>query len=123
MDKPVKKVRTPIYDWNECMKYLREKYGVDERDYAGKFKRNAVGALRTNNRPYLDFWHWVVDQKSPVRGGEVWVGPEDVRELATREVKEDEKLPADLKGWRGRILGLLLEEFGENGEQTFLTDW
>lgn len=55
LEKPKQKIKK-YYDYNKCRNYLEKKYNYDERDYAGKYKNRYH-----EDKPYLDFWHWVCD--------------------------------------------------------------
>lgn len=56
------KIKKEYYDYNELRDYLQDKYNYDEWDYAGKYsKRKGVSTPEGEVVPYLDFWHWVVE--------------------------------------------------------------
>jgi len=114
MDKPIKKAKV-AYDYHECSVYLQDKYGYNERDYAGHFGKpaknsTAVAALDPNDEvPYWDFWHFVCDKGNPVRGGYF--------------VMHEEWTDGGVEPWQEEILRLYLDEFGENGGVEFYADW
>ncbi len=61
LEKPEKTTES-YHDYHKCRDYLQAKFGYDERDYMGKF-RKGKGKI-TGERgevPYLDFWRWVID--------------------------------------------------------------
>ena len=64
MDKPQPKTMT-YYDYTECRNYLQEKYGYNERDFAGRHK---VSWPENAHIPYLDFWHWVCEHHEVFNG-------------------------------------------------------
>jgi len=95
--------------------------GYGQKDTAGQdrgasqiwfaeFQREITDGL-VFERPYQDFWHWLVDAFSVSRGGVLALSNEDL-ELA------DEP-------WQSEILKLILEEFGEGEKRAvkLLTDW
>lgn len=103
--KPQKRVRS-CYDYRECRDYLQQKYGYDERDYAGKYRGNGV----RDDVEYLDFWHWVVENHEIHNGCYVVFG-------RNRELQND---PA----WVKKIYSRYLDEFAdENGELEMYVWW
>lgn len=104
LDKPKKKSRS-YYDYIQCRDYLQAKYNYLERDYAGKF---ANGKL--NGKPYLDFWHWVLDNHEVHNGCEILFSKE---ELETIE-----------KPWVKEIYQRYIDEFADKkGELTLYVWW
>lgn len=98
MEKPQKQVWF-IYDYHECRNYLENKFGYDERDYAGHFI--------DENLPYKDFWHFVVD-KGGVTNDSTFVMSEWWFE--------------DAEDWQREIGTRYLDEFGEGepGDRSIL---
>lgn len=107
--KPQQK-QTTYYDYNECRDYLQAKYGYDERDYAGHFKRKRGKLTGTDESvPYLDFWHWVCEHHEIHNGCFITFSREElpgieedwVREIYTHYLDEfeDEKGEVELFAW------------------------
>jgi hypothetical protein len=96
LTKPQLQTKT-FYNYNDCRNYLEKKYGYDERDYAKKFQGKKVH----DDKPYLDFWHWVIDHNevhngcfiSFERGTLEYITEEWVKEIYTHYLDEfaDEK--------------------------------
>lgn len=104
MKKPTKQ-KIEYYDYSECRDYLEQKYGYDERDYAGKFKDGLH-----DDRPYLDFWHWVVERFN-VRNGD----------YITFERSEIEEIEQD---WVREIYTRYIDEFADkNGNLEMYVGW
>jgi len=103
-EKPQKQVRE-YYDYNKCRDYLEAKYGYSERDYAGMSKGKGVNV----SVPYLDFWHWVLENQEVHNGcfisfsrGVLEEIEEDwVKEIYTRYLDEfaDEKGELEMYVW------------------------
>ncbi len=100
MKKPKPKHETKSsLNYNDCIHYIEEKYGIDTRDMAGSHK-----AAWPNNIPYLDTWHWFLDN--------------DFGELHNGSYQY---LDINLTDWRGnpkpehvqQVLKLISDEFGE----------
>lgn len=95
MDKPVKHTRT-FYDYNECCKFIEEKYGYDTRNFAGK--RWDI----EDDTPYLDFWHHLCNGVEIHNGCYFYMDDEAL----------DEEYGAK-EEWLKTIYGHFLDEFGE----------
>ena len=93
MKKPTKH-ENRCYDYHECKEYLQAKYRYDERDYAGKYRDAGL----TDDIPYQDFWHFVVET-GEVTNGKVFTMSERWMEDAT--------------DWQKWILERYFSEFGE----------
>lgn len=96
MDKPQPQCVT-YYDYRACRDYLQEKYGYNERNYAGK---SALGAAR--DAPFQDFWLFVVQRSALDRNDSFFVMAEE--------------WGAGAEDWQQKILGDYMDEFG-TGEQ------
>lgn len=70
----------------------------------GRFKAD-IASGKIVDRPYQDFWHWLIDNADVRRGG-------------TLEL--DEEMGEGAEPWQKEILGLYLKEFGTG---PYLTDW
>ena len=73
MNKPTKKhVSEPVYNWNECVKYIELKHKINLRDYYGKF----TGEEPNINVIYYDFSHVILDDTN--NGDFMWFHESDV---------------------------------------------
>jgi len=64
-----------------------------------------VAAGKFQDRPYQDWWHWLIDVVDVRRGGTLELDPE---------------MGDGAEPWQKEILGLYLKEFGKG---PYLTDW
>lgn len=88
MNKPTLESKQ-YYDYHKCKAFIREKYGYDERDYLGKYKRKNGKVLSVNDSvEYLDFWHWVVDNYEIHNGCFIEFSNEDYDQIEKDWVKE-----------------------------------
>jgi hypothetical protein len=108
MKKPKKRAMVVAYNWHECVQYIEKKYKIDIRDYAGKFKCKWNNGELGEEKPYQDFWHWVVQNKDVNNGSVVTLSSYDYTEC------ED---------WQQQILTFFLKEFGKGKEATFWVEW
>lgn len=100
--KPTAKSRKGKFlDWSECRDYLQLKYGKDLRDYAGKWTAKAG-----EDRPYQDFWHWIVHHNDISNGSEF--------SIVVDEYTNEEP-------WVMEILAMIKAEFGN--EPCFWAEW
>ena len=105
MNKPTKKTKS-YYDYNQCRNYLQEKYGYDERDYAGRFKN------RGEDLPYQDFWHWVIKRHEVHNGCFIIFSKENLEE------------DSETEDWVKEIYKHYIDEFAdENGELEMYCWW
>jgi hypothetical protein len=104
MKKPKKETRE-YYDYSKCAKFIAYKLGVkDLRDFAGKYEKGG------ENKPYLDFWHWLCDMNDVHNGCYIYMPPaSDIPNYS-----EDEK-------WVAPIVQAFEDEFGEEAEMW--VDW
>ena len=106
MEKPIAKtIQITYYDYNKVIDYIEEKYSIRVRDYAGYLKD------LPNERPYLDFWHWIVDNYEIHDGCYVT--------FTWQEHYDDEDTPE----WVKEILSLILKEFPEDLEMYCRVCW
>lgn len=92
MDKPQPETVTQ-YDFMKCRTFVDEKYGIDQNDYAGRWKKGQ----HNEDAPYQDFWHFIVE-----RG--------DVHNDSTFTMFES--WGEDAEDWQKLILGYYMDEFG-----------
>jgi hypothetical protein len=91
-----KQVRCPEGTAGDAMIPVQEQFARYQSDVnSGKFQ----------DRPYEDFWHWLIDTIEIHRGG---------------TIELDKELGEGAKPWQQEILGLYLKEFGKG---PYLTDW
>ena len=67
--------------------------------------RAAIAAGTVIERPYQDWWHWLIEVANVRRGGFTTLDPE---------------MAEGAEPWQAEILGLYLKEFGVG---PYLTDW
>ena len=109
MDKPKSEILI-YYDYPECTAWIEEQYGIDVRDYAGRFHGD-----HDESKPYLDFWHWLCDHEDIQNGGYVTFSYEVLAWL---------KDNGDIPGWAEEIYTHYLAEFADiHGEVEFCTWW
>lgn len=107
-----KKQTKGYYDYNQCRNYLQDKYNYDERDYAKKYYRNKKNKITkvNNDKPYLDFWCWVLDNYTINNGCFITFYKNDIK-----QIKED---------WIKEIYSHYIDEFAdENGELEMYIWW
>jgi len=102
MNKPKKRTREYL-DYNECAKWIENKYKVDLRNYAGK---KFTG--KPDDPPYQDFWHYIVDS------GDVSNGCFFYLDLYYIDGCTD---------WQKEILKMFKDEFEEYIEGTCIEFW
>jgi hypothetical protein len=102
-------------DYSASMAYLEKKYGFKARDYAD---RHGAGG---KDKPYLDFWHWIVETKQVHNGCDVTFTKEDLSHAAQKQ--DNDKSPDT--SWRVKIVEYILKEFGKgrDREVTFWVQW
>lgn len=109
LEKPQPKTQV-AYDWHECAEFINEKYGINIRDYAGKYSNPGDKSM-----PYLDFWHWIVDHYDVHNGSYFHFDREDLK------LEQEESCIAP---WQGDIYQKFIDEFGdENGYIKFFVEW
>lgn len=112
MNKPQKETKT-YYDYHKCRDYLQKKYKYDERDYAGRYKHRGEKIVSMNEeKPYLDFWHWVCDNYSVHNGCFITFYKDVLEDLN----KDDEK-------WMKEIYTHYIEEFADDSGELEMYVW
>lgn len=110
MEKPTKQKREPIYNYNEVIEYIEKKYGIETRDYYGKFKDG-----HDNGKEYCDFWHFICDHCEIYNGCSAMLFWSQIEEEDTPKfVKEIAKLLDD-EGF--------FEQEGDEKIFSFLASW
>lgn len=105
MKKPVAKQRPgDFFDWFECVKWIEQKYNCDIRDYAGRYKGNPFH----DEKPYQDFWHFIIDGTEIHNGCEYYMEPLELKEYADED-------------WQKEICQMFYDEFGE--DLSFWIEW
>lgn len=100
MKKP-KKHKREYYDYNECAEYIANKLGVkDLRDFAGKYSEK-----ESEDKPYLDFWHWLYDFGEIHNGCFIYMPPASDIPHYTEEEK-----------WVAPIVQVFEDEFGPEAQ-------
>lgn len=95
-----------ILDYNKCAKYIEQKYGVHLRDYAGKY----FGPNPDQSKPYLDFWHSVLDRCEVSSGSFFYLYFDEWGEL-------------NIEDWEQEILDMFEKEFAEYIENRAIKFW
>ena len=117
MKKPKPQTKTAL-DYSDCMKYIDEKYGIKNRDYAG-----CHGKDGNPENPYQDFWHAVLGSYHPTKAS-YFLMP--VKDTGTGDYHDTWLVDEDEK-WAVEILELIRKEFeeyiDENGFIEFWNDW
>jgi len=138
MQKPVPHAREPILDYHEIMHYLEAKYKFQSRDYAnshphfskwakakGYNGKDPEGKALNSSQiwyaeymadpkgnaecpPYLDFWHWLIDQFFDFHNG-------CEQTLFVAQWLQDETNPAFVN----TILGYMQAEYGDEFQCEF----
>jgi len=107
MKKPTKHSKE-YYNYNKCRNYLEKKYKYKERDFANKYPNKKKPYEEDESKPYLDFWHWVVDNYDIHNGCFITFDK-------NFQPEED---------WQKEIYNHYIEEFGnENGEVELYVSW
>jgi len=108
MEKPKPKVVQRVsFDYNECRDYLQEKFGYNERDFAGKFSRDG-----NTDAPYQDFWHFVIECDDSISDGCYFTMDRDWVE----DFEKDD--------FRSIILNRYVDEFGGGSDSVqFWVEW
>jgi hypothetical protein len=108
-----KKVKVPVkiqdplyYNFFEVMHYLEEVHKKNFRDYAGKFGKNS-----DMEKPYQDFWHWMIDINDVQNGG--WVCLPDLSYL------DDPEVPT----WKKEIIEYFHLFLGNEYDERMLASW
>lgn len=107
LNRPQLKVKFAL-DYHECSEYLENKYGYNERDYAGRF-----GDTFNLDVPYQDFWHFVIEKADYITNGCYFVMYKDWAD------------GLDENDYRRIILNHYFQEFGKDDEDgiKFWVEW
>lgn len=108
MDRPTPKTLKYV-DYCSMADYIDEKYGITQRDYAKKFKGGRQHQIELGlelvDPPYLDFWHWMLENHIDER---IYNGAYStisfVRARETAVEKNDD--------WARDIIDLYIKEYG-----------
>ena len=113
--KPKKQIKE-YYDYHKCRDYLQEKFGYNERDYAGRFNKKGKRITKvTLEIPYQDFWHWVLDKHEVHNGSFLTFDRQSLKYY-----DEDKTI----KPWQREIYCHYLDEFAdEKGELEMYVWW
>ena len=116
MTAKIKKLKLPVkpkprtitlYDYNECIAYVEQKYGFDSRDFHGL---NEIGTGKKGKRGRgYDFW------------GTYWCGFMSIHNDQQVTIYQESMVAFDDDKEAQQILNLLHQEFGP--EITFLMSW
>ena len=88
----------PMFNYNECSKYIENKLGYPLRDTLGTFKGNSV--------EYRDYWHYLIDCHNHITNGCCFQITSDMLE--------------DGKDWQNEITQAFIDEFGET---SYWVEW
>lgn len=108
MNKPKKHAKY-AYDYHELADYVGEKLGHNLRDYAEKFE----GECHDFSHPYLDFWHWLIDQVDIHNGCYIYIPVNHFLEVPATEDKK----------WISEILDAFKEFQNKKGEVYCWVSW
>ena len=104
------KSHAQYYEWCNSKDYgeadREGKKRGESRIWFGEFQKE-IERGQITERPYQDFWHFLINNFNIVRGGFFDLDEELIKEI-------------DAEDWQKYILGLYLKEFGN---ATYLTDW
>ena len=106
LKKPKQVVSAPYWDYHQVIKYLEKKYKIRVRDYAGKWLIEWP-----NDHPYLDFWHWMIDNYD-------WIHNGCYIFLTVKNHLEDPATPV----WVKEILQRIHDEFQEDDMRCWI-EW
>lgn len=95
MQKPNPINRQPVYDFNECVKYVEHKLGYEIRDTLGRFKDGNYKP----DREYRDYWHFLIQIMHINNGSEIIINSE-LLQLGEQ--------------WQNEITKCFIDNFGDN---------
>jgi hypothetical protein len=110
LKKPVKKQSDPYWDFHEVMHYLEKLHGRNFRDYAGKFGADAG----EEERPYQDFWHWIIDQNEISNG--CWMHLPDWEYYMVTDA-------ANTEPWKKEIMQYFKDFLGNDYHERLWVEW
>jgi hypothetical protein len=124
MKKP-KKVTRSYYGYNDIIDYIEFKYKIKTRGYTPKcgFTEKQI-ALEYRPKPYLDFWHWIIDYYEVNNGSSIYLDLVD-------NYKYKKESDADWDGdseqrprWVREIQKMIFDEFKpKHGGMMVWIDW
>lgn len=106
----------PYWDYSDVEEYIEAKYKIEFRDYHKYYKGDMSKYMVDDGEsetPYLDFWHWYLDNHDVSNGG---MGDCYISDFLNEEVEE--RVPL----WVKEILQMIYNEFGED-EMNFYHSW
>ena len=112
-------------DWSDCIEYLEKKYDFNNEDYAGMFTKDKVD----EEVPYLNFWHWLIDVMGISNGTTFELDKWYLDNIHTfdgrGDTPKDKDIPAQYRGWKKKIIGYVLDEFGNGKDKKceFVVSW
>lgn len=109
LNKPIKRQHESHYDYHECIEYIEKKNGYETREYP-----------KRGSKPYLDFWHWVLENAEISNGCYFKINTEWLDSLKEEIIEKGGSFKTD---WRKRIVDDLLKEFGtpDNDQDELVT--
>lgn len=60
MKKPIQKVSKPHWDYHEVIDFIEKKYNIHTRRYTPQSGFTDEQLEKSNGKPYLDFWHYII---------------------------------------------------------------
>jgi hypothetical protein len=103
--KPTKITPEPYWDYREVINYIEKKYNIKTDEYIPKngFTLEQLEARSSydkenNRKPYLCFWHWIIDHYGVHNGSSFTLYYDDI---------DDENTP----DWVQEILKMIFDEF------------
>lgn len=102
-----------VYDWDDIITAVEEKYGFDHRDYAKRYSTDTVNP----DAPYQDFWHWLLENTfHDCKNGEIF------NYINFVEIYNDRVAAGKDEAWVLEILKILADEIGDR-ELSILCWW
>jgi hypothetical protein len=105
MQKPIPVTQPAAYDYHACRDWINRVYRITIEDYA-----NCFGPDGDSERPFLSFWHWIME-RCDIHNG-CYFG------LDLADEAEDSETP----DWVKQILLRFLVEFAPNDTEGY-THW
>jgi hypothetical protein len=110
--KPQLQYFKPSYNFNDCTKYIEQKYGYQTRGYISIEEKGLDDSVEIG---YRDFWHWILDRHEIHNGCYIEFSKYDL---------DMYKEYGDINDWEAKIYQDYLNEFAdENGEINFYVWW
>ncbi len=121
---PMKKhIHEPMYDYHEVIRYIEEKHGIDTGENGGRYLKQDGKVLKFDEeKPYLNFWHWIIDQNGGIHNGTSFflVNPENYG-IETEDGEYPENCDYVVKQedqWALEILQMIFTDLGETEEHS-----